>query len=157
MALATAIRPQPWFDPRYAIPLAGIILGWRYVVGLVRQEKLWGGQTPPITVPQIDDLVLWVTLGVIAGGRIGYILFYMLVQPEQRAALFDNPMTAVISFPHVLGHEVVGTVVEAGKDVRQVKKGDRVACYPWITCAVRGLPPPALSPPLSPLACRPRR
>jgi len=53
---------------------------------------------------------------------------------------FDNPMTAVISFPHVLGHEVVGTVVEAGKDVRHVKKGDRVACYPWITCAVRVLP-----------------
>jgi threonine dehydrogenase-like Zn-dependent dehydrogenase len=43
---------------------------------------------------------------------------------------FDNPMTAVISFPHVLGHEVVGTVIEAGKDVRHVRKGDRVACYP---------------------------
>jgi len=27
VALATAIRPQPWFDPRYAIPLAGIVLG----------------------------------------------------------------------------------------------------------------------------------
>jgi putative ABC transport system permease protein len=27
LALTTAIRPQPWFDPRYAIPLAGIILG----------------------------------------------------------------------------------------------------------------------------------
>lgn len=27
LALATAIRPQPWFDPRYAIPLAGIVLG----------------------------------------------------------------------------------------------------------------------------------
>jgi threonine dehydrogenase-like Zn-dependent dehydrogenase len=54
---------------------------------------------------------------------------------------FDNPMTAVISFPHVLAHEVVGTVIEAGKDVRHVRKGDRVACYPWITCAVRGPPP----------------
>ncbi len=53
----------------------------------------------------------------------------------------DNPMSAVISFPHVLGHEMVGTVVEAGKDVRRVKKGDRVACYPWLTCQVRGLPP----------------
>ena len=27
LALTTAIRPQPWFDPRYAVPLAGIILG----------------------------------------------------------------------------------------------------------------------------------
>ncbi|MDQ0466047.1 phosphatidylglycerol:prolipoprotein diacylglycerol transferase [Caulobacter ginsengisoli] len=78
-----------WYALAY---VAGILLGWRYVVNLVRQDRLWGGQTPVITVPQIDDLVLWVTLGVIAGGRIGYILFYMLVQPEQRSALFDNPM-----------------------------------------------------------------
>jgi putative ABC transport system permease protein len=27
LALATAIRPHPWFDPRYAVPLAGIVLG----------------------------------------------------------------------------------------------------------------------------------
>ncbi len=53
---------------------------------------------------------------------------------------FDNPLSAVISFPHVIGHEIVGTVVEAGKDVSAVKKGDRVACFPWITCRVRGLP-----------------
>jgi threonine dehydrogenase-like Zn-dependent dehydrogenase len=53
---------------------------------------------------------------------------------------FDNPLRAVVSFPHVLGHEIVGTVAEVGKDVRSVKKGDRVACFPWITCRVRGLP-----------------
>jgi threonine dehydrogenase-like Zn-dependent dehydrogenase len=53
---------------------------------------------------------------------------------------FDNPLTALISFPHVLGHEIVGTVVEAGPEARRVKKGDRVAVYAWLSCAVRGLP-----------------
>jgi threonine dehydrogenase-like Zn-dependent dehydrogenase len=54
---------------------------------------------------------------------------------------FDNPLTAMISFPHVLGHEIVGTVVEAGSGVTNVKRGQRVAVYPWLTCLVRDLPP----------------
>jgi threonine dehydrogenase-like Zn-dependent dehydrogenase len=53
----------------------------------------------------------------------------------------DNPVTSLISFPHVLGHEIVGTVVEAGEAVRRVRRGDRVLCYPWLSCVVRGLPP----------------
>ena len=55
-------------------------------------------------------------------------------------AAADNPLTAVISFPHVLGHEHVGTVVEVGSNVTRVKKGDRVACSPWLSCVPRGLP-----------------
>lgn len=55
-------------------------------------------------------------------------------------AAADNPLTSYISFPHVLGHEHVGTVVETGKDVTRVKQGDRVACSPWLSCVPRGLP-----------------
>lgn len=52
---------------------------------------------------------------------------------------FDNPITSLISFPHIMGHEHVGTVVEAGRAVRKVRKGQQVLCYPWLSCAVRGL------------------
>jgi threonine dehydrogenase-like Zn-dependent dehydrogenase len=52
----------------------------------------------------------------------------------------DNPITSLISFPHVMGHEMVGTVVDVGRAVTRVKRGDRVACYPWLSCLVRGLP-----------------
>ena len=81
--------PFPEFDPVifsigplairwYALAyVAGILLGWRYAILLVRNSKLWGGQTPTATTEQIDDLILWVTLGIIVGGRLGYILFYM--------------------------------------------------------------------------------
>lgn len=62
-----------WYALAY---VAGILLGWRYAVGLVKNLKLWGGQEPVANSEQIDDLILWVTLGVIVGGRLGYILFY---------------------------------------------------------------------------------
>jgi threonine dehydrogenase-like Zn-dependent dehydrogenase len=52
----------------------------------------------------------------------------------------DNPLQALVSFPHVPGHEPVGTVVEVGRAVTRVRRGDRVACYPWLSCVVRGLP-----------------
>lgn len=77
-----------WYALAY---IAGIIAGWWYAVRLVRTERLWtswGGQ-PPMTARQVDDIVVWATLGIILGGRIGYILFYGLVyQPE----LYSNPM-----------------------------------------------------------------
>src|SRR5580698_6259265 len=67
------------------------MLGWRYAVGLVRNAKLWGGRPPTATPVEIDDLIFWITLGVIVGGRLGYVCFYMLVDPDQRAGLFHNP------------------------------------------------------------------
>jgi phosphatidylglycerol:prolipoprotein diacylglycerol transferase len=78
-----------WYALAY---VAGILLGWRYAVRLTRTASLWGGRTPPATPLQIDDLVLWITLGIIVGGRAGYILFYMLMNPEQRAGLAANPL-----------------------------------------------------------------
>ena len=42
---------------------------------LIKNEKLWGGPAP-ITLLQMDDFILWVTVGIILGGRTGYVLFY---------------------------------------------------------------------------------
>jgi threonine dehydrogenase-like Zn-dependent dehydrogenase len=53
----------------------------------------------------------------------------------------DNPLSAVVSAPHVMGHEVVGTVIETGSAVKRVKKGHRVAVSPLLSCVPRGLPP----------------
>jgi threonine dehydrogenase-like Zn-dependent dehydrogenase len=54
----------------------------------------------------------------------------------------DNPMTSVISFPQVLGHEVVGRVVRVGSGVRDRRIGDRVVLNPWLSCGPRGFDPP---------------
>lgn len=78
-----------WYALAY---IAGILLGWRYAVGLARNAKLWGPRGAPVTVPQIDDMILWVTVGIIAGGRLGYILFYMLPLASGRASLAADPL-----------------------------------------------------------------
>ncbi|HEY8525247.1 MAG TPA: zinc-binding dehydrogenase [Acidimicrobiales bacterium] len=56
----------------------------------------------------------------------------------------DNPMTAFISFPQVLGHEVVATVEEAGPGVVDagIHPGQRVVLNPWLSCGPRGVAPP---------------
>ncbi len=62
-----------WYALAY---ITGILLGWRYGVSLIRNGRLWQGSKPGMTVLQLDDLILWITLGVILGGRLGYVLFY---------------------------------------------------------------------------------
>lgn len=64
-----------WYALAY---VAGILIGWRYAVHLVRKSSLWQGSPPAATALQLDDLVLWCTLGIIVGGRIGYVMFYDL-------------------------------------------------------------------------------
>ena len=61
-----------WYALAYIV---GILLGWYYARRLIRSERLWGGPAP-MTVTDFDDFVVWVTLGIILGGRIGYVLFY---------------------------------------------------------------------------------
>src|SRR5688572_22550222 len=79
--------PFPAFDPVliqlgpfairwYALAyIVGILGGWLYARALIRAESLWGGRAP-LTVTDFDDFILWVTLGIILGGRLGYVLFY---------------------------------------------------------------------------------
>jgi len=61
-----------WYALAYIV---GILLGWLYARVVIRATSLWS-EPPPMTVGDFDDFVLWVTLGIILGGRIGYVLFY---------------------------------------------------------------------------------
>src|SRR5262245_2656861 len=54
----------------------------------------------------------------------------------------DNPMPALISFPQVLGHEVVGTIEPRGPRGRTRRAGERVVLTPWLSCGPRGITPP---------------
>ena len=63
-----------WYALAY---IGGIVLGWLYARSLLKNEKLWGGPAP-ISLVQLDDFILWVTVGIILGGRTGYVLFYNL-------------------------------------------------------------------------------
>ncbi|KIU27683.1 diacylglyceryl transferase [Methylobacterium radiotolerans] len=74
--VAIAIGPITikWYALAY---IAGLIGGWYYARRLVMSDGLWGVVKRP-QVADIDDLVVWVALGVVLGGRIGYVLFYNL-------------------------------------------------------------------------------
>lgn len=54
----------------------------------------------------------------------------------------DNPLTSLLSFPQVLGHEVLGTVVAVGPAVTRRSVGERVVLNPWLSCGPRGVEPP---------------
>jgi len=63
-----------WYALAYIV---GIIAGWYYARVIIASERLWGGPAP-MTVIDFDDFVVWITLGIILGGRTGYVLFYNL-------------------------------------------------------------------------------
>jgi phosphatidylglycerol:prolipoprotein diacylglycerol transferase len=62
-----------WYALAY---IAGIVAGWRYCIRLIRTPQLWGGREPTATQAQIDDLILWLTLAIVVGGRLGSVIFY---------------------------------------------------------------------------------
>ncbi|MCE8553670.1 prolipoprotein diacylglyceryl transferase [Ruegeria pomeroyi] len=62
-----------WYALAY---IAGIIIAWRLAVLATRRATLWPANTPPMAPAQIEDLLTWIILGVILGGRLGFVLFY---------------------------------------------------------------------------------
>ena len=74
VALAIGPITIKWYALAY---IAGLIGGWYYARRLVMADSLWGVVKRPQVI-DIDDLVVWVALGVVLGGRIGYVLFYNL-------------------------------------------------------------------------------
>ncbi len=77
-----------WYALAY---VGGLLLGWRYV-------RVVAAAKPAVMAPQqTDDLLTWVTLGVILGGRVGYVLFYKagyyVGHPEQILMLWRGGMS----------------------------------------------------------------
>lgn len=74
-----------WYALAY---VTGLLGGWFYAKRLAGKAELWG----PLRQPKptdIDDLIVWVALGVVLGGRVGYVLFYNL------SAYLQNPFEAL--------------------------------------------------------------
>ncbi|MEO1100997.1 MAG: prolipoprotein diacylglyceryl transferase [Pseudomonadota bacterium] len=78
--------PIRWYALAY---IAGLLLAWRYAIYMINRPQLFGG-TSPATKDDIDDIIFYVMLGVILGGRLGYILFYQV--PFQADRIASDPM-----------------------------------------------------------------
>ena len=62
-----------WYALAYIV---GIIVGFQFVAMATRRAYLWANDTPPMTRTQLDDLLFWLVIGVIVGGRLGFVIFY---------------------------------------------------------------------------------
>ncbi len=73
--IAVHLGPLPirWYSLAY---IAGIGVGWWYALSLIRKPALWPAAGAPVNKTQLDDVIFWVAIGVMAGGRLGYVLFY---------------------------------------------------------------------------------
>jgi phosphatidylglycerol:prolipoprotein diacylglycerol transferase len=82
-----------WYALAY---VAGLLGGWFYAKRLAARADLWAPLRQPKAI-DIDDLIVWVALGVVLGGRIGYILFYnlgsYLAQPLEIFAIWRGGMS----------------------------------------------------------------
>jgi phosphatidylglycerol:prolipoprotein diacylglycerol transferase len=67
--------PIRWYALAY---VAGLVAGWATARFLVGRDRLWATGQPRPSVVSIDDLVVYIAVGIIIGGRAGYVLFYNL-------------------------------------------------------------------------------
>ena len=109
-----------WYALAY---IAGIIGGWRYLRWLIRRP---GWQ---ITAEALDDLLLWVTLGIVLGGRLGYVLFYRpayyLQNPFEALAVWHGGMSFHGGMLGVILAIVLFAIV---RRLPMLELGDLVAC-----------------------------
>jgi phosphatidylglycerol:prolipoprotein diacylglycerol transferase len=82
-----------WYGLAY---MAGLLIGWLYARKLISCKRLWAAKTS-ITPAHIDDLLLWATLGVVLGGRLGYVLLYnpayYMANPADIIAVWNGGMS----------------------------------------------------------------
>ena len=113
-----------WYALAY---IAGLMLGWRYVIMLSQSARLWP-QGPPAGREAIDDLLMWITFGVIFGGRLGYVIFYnpgyFLAHPGDILAVWQGGM----AFHGGLLGVIVAIIIFARRhDIPMLSLGDMVA------------------------------
>lgn len=109
-----------WYSLAY---IGGLLFGWWYVLRLAQQ-------TPDVASRKdIDDFLVWATLGVVLGGRFGYVLFYNFTY------YVDNPLLALqvwkggMSFHGgVLGVIVAGLIFVRRRGISALRFADLIAC-----------------------------
>ena len=83
VALSLGPLAVRWYGLAY---FAGILLGWWYARQLVRNPRLWRG-APALKLTDVDDFLVWLVVGIVLGGRVGYAIFY------QPGHYLDDPLS----------------------------------------------------------------
>ena len=82
-----------WYGLAY---LGGVLLGALYGYRLLARQTLWKDDKPPFEAGAIWDFAFWAVVGIVVGGRLGYVLFYNLpyyaANPIELISLWDGGM-----------------------------------------------------------------
>ena len=114
-----------WYALAY---IAGIVIAWRLAVAALRRPGLWPASQPPMRPEQVEDLLTWIILGVILGGRLGFVLFYQpayyLANPAEILKIWQGGM----AFHGGLIGVVVATLIFAARhNIPKLQISDLVA------------------------------
>ncbi|WP_417672990.1 prolipoprotein diacylglyceryl transferase [Pseudodonghicola sp.] len=119
-----------WYALAY---IAGILIAWRLAVAAVKRPALWPASGAPMTPKQIEDLLTWIILGVILGGRLGFVLFY------QPAYYLSHPAEIIMVWQGGMSFHggFLGVVVASWAYTRQ----QGIACLPAADLIASSVPP----------------
>ncbi len=84
-----------WYAMAYIV---GIGLGWLLIAAALRRVHLWPADTPPMEKAKLEDLLTYIVIGVIAGGRLGYVLVYRPLHYLQNPIEIPMIWTGGLSF-----------------------------------------------------------
>jgi phosphatidylglycerol:prolipoprotein diacylglycerol transferase len=84
-----------WYGAAYVV---GILFGWWYSRRIATTERLWLPGRPAMTAADLDDFLIWAAVGIVLGGRIGYVLFYDLAKYAANPAEILYVWTGGMSF-----------------------------------------------------------
>lgn len=114
-----------WYALAY---IAGIIIAWRISLHALARPGLWQGNTPPMERRQVEDLLTWIIIGIVLGGRLGFVLFY------QPAYYLQNPLEILMVWQGgmafhggFLGVVIAGWLYTRAQGIPHLSAGDAIA------------------------------